>query len=134
MRDELSATDALNLAPTLDHNRKVDVVEQLTDTEALNRGADTIVTARVLTTIARDRRMSLTGKMAALTERAQDFHKKTEDVLDGIAQKITSAEAKRDIAAEKHHGYYDGIIAGVDDSIKAIDRLSNGPLGEGGAG
>jgi len=36
------------------------------------------------------------------------------------------------VAAEKHHGYYDGIISTVDDSVEVIDRLSNGPLGQDG--
>lgn len=76
--------------------------------------------------------MSLMGKMAHLTESAQDFHKSTEATLDGIAAKIETAKAKRDAAAEKHHGYYDTIIKGVDDSVEVIDRLSNAPLPEGG--
>lgn len=121
--------------PATDHaGRTTEVIERLTSPEVIDAGADRLVTARVLTTIARDRKMSLTGKMAALTERAQDFHKKTESVLDGIAEKIAKAETKRDEAADKHHGYYDAIIAGVDDSVKAIERLSNVPLGEGGEG
>lgn len=79
--------------------------------------------------------MSLSGKMAALTESAQDFHNSTEAVLDGIAEKIALAKTKRDVAAEKHHGFYDGIIKGVEDSVTVIDRLSNGvPLSEGGEG
>lgn len=78
--------------------------------------------------IEEGRRMSLRGKMAALTESAQDFTKETETVLDGIAEKIAAARTKRDDAAVKHHDYYDSIIQGVDDSIEVIDRLSNGPL------
>jgi hypothetical protein len=72
--------------------------------------------------------MSLLGKMQHLTETAQEFHKETEGVLDGIAEKIAKAKSKRDIAAGKHHGYYDTIIEGVDQSVEVIDRLSNGPL------
>lgn len=113
--------------------RKPDISNALT-TENIAHAADRIVTARILTNIARENRLSIAGKMAALTERANEFNAKTESVLDGIAEKINVAEAKRDIAAEKHHGYYDGIIAGVDDSIAAIDRLSNGPLPQGGKG
>jgi hypothetical protein len=121
--------------PATDHaGRSSEVIDRLTDRDVIDAGADRLVTARVLTTIARDRRMSLTGKMAALTERAQDFHKKTETVLDGIAEKIAKAETKRDEAADKHHGYYDGIIKGVDDSVAVIERLSNVPLGEDGEG
>lgn len=120
--------------PSTDHAGIRDIEQAVVDAKAIDSAADRIVTARVLTTIARDQRMSLTGKMAALTERAQDFHRKTEGVLDGIAEKIAKAETKRDDAAEKHHGYYDAIIKGVDDSVAVIDRLSNGPLGEGGEG
>lgn len=149
MAANLTPLDALLLAPSLDHRRVTesvsvaaaevgsvpkDITEVVVDPVAINNAADRIVTARVLTTIARDRRMSLTGKMAALTERAQDFHKKTETVLDGISEKIGKAEAKRDAAAEKHHGYYDGIIKGISESEAVIDRLSNVPLGESGEG
>jgi hypothetical protein len=100
----------------------------------LSELTDRVTAARVVNKLQREGRLSLSGKMAALTERAQDFHKKTETVLDGISEKITTAEAKRDTAAEKHHNYYDGVIAGVDESIAVIDRLSNAPLGEGGEG
>lgn len=72
--------------------------------------------------------------MAALTESAQDFSTSTEAVLDGIAEKIALAKTKRDAAADKHHGFYDGIIKGVDESVAVIDRLSNGPLSEDGKG
>ena len=82
--------------------------------------------------IQQGRRMSLTGKMAALTERATKFNDDTEKTLDGISEKITKAEAKRDVAAEKHHAYYDTIIKGVDESVAVIDRLSNGPLPDAG--
>lgn len=78
--------------------------------------------------------MSLKGKMAALSERAQDFTKATETALDGISDKIAAAEKKRDAAAVRHHGFYDSIIQGIDDSVAVIDRLSNDPLGEGGGG
>jgi hypothetical protein len=75
-----------------------------------------------------DRRMSLVGKMAALTERAQEFNKETETALDKIADNIELARKKRDEAAARHHAYYDGVIKGIDDSVAVIDRLSNGPL------
>jgi hypothetical protein len=126
------ATDTAGRALPLGNN---ELIERLTSPEAIDSAADRIVTARVLTAIANNAKgkpLSLTGKMQALTERALDFHKKTEGVLDGISEKIVKAEHKRDIAAEKHHDYYDSIIAGVDDSIKAIERLSNVPLHEGG--
>lgn len=80
------------------------------------------------------RAMSLKGKMAALTERAVDFNTATEKALDGIAEKIAAAERKREEAVPKHHGYYDGIIRGIDDSVAVIDRLSNGPLDGDGKG
>ena len=99
-------------------------------TEAIADAADRVTAVRVV--IQREKRLSLAGKMAALTERANDFTRDTEKVLDGIAEKITAAEAKRDLAKEKHHGYYDGIVKGIEDSITAIDRLSNCPLSEGG--
>lgn len=93
---------------------------------------DRVIIQRVLTEMKREGKLSLTGKMAALTESALDFTKETETVLDGIAEKIATARTKRDAAKEKHHAYYDTIISGVEDSVKVIDRLSNGPLPEGG--
>ncbi len=72
--------------------------------------------------------MSLLGKLQHLTDSAQEFHKETETDLDGIAEKIATGRAKRKVAVEKHHAYYDAIIAGVDESTAVIDRLSNGPL------
>jgi hypothetical protein len=102
-----------------------DAVEDLTDR---------VTALRVVTSMQRNGRLSLTGKLAALTESAQDFNKGTEEVLDSIAAKIELAKTKRDAAAEKHHGYYDTIIKGVDESVVVIDRLSNVPLsGDGGS-
>lgn len=99
----------------------------------LSELTDRVTAYRVVAKMEKEgRAVSLTGKMAALTERAQDFTKATETVLDGISEKIAAAEKKRDEAAAKHHGYYDTIIAGVDESVQVIDRLSNGPLPEGG--
>lgn len=118
--------------PPSEYAPRLDIGRALVTTEEIAHVTDKIVTARILTNIARERRLSIAGKMAALTERAKDFNTKTEGVLDGIAEKITKAEAKRDTAAEKHHAYYDLVIAGVDESISAIERLSNGPLSEGG--
>lgn len=76
--------------------------------------------------------MSLLGKLSHLTEDAQKFNEETGTVLDQIGEKIALARTKRDEAKTKHHGYYDTIIAGVDESMKVIERLSNGPLSEGG--
>lgn len=74
------------------------------------------------------RAMSLLGKLNALTERATDFTKATEAGLDGLSAKIDAAEVKREAALAKHHGYYDAIAKGIDESVAVIDRLSNGPL------
>lgn len=101
-------------------------------TQAIADAADRITAVRVVTQMQREGRLSLSGKLAALTESAHDFTKETESVLDGIASKIASAKIKRDDAAAKHHSYYDTIIAGVDESVSVIDRLSNGPLPEDG--
>ena len=120
--------------PGHDHTGIHDVTEAVVSPEAIDSATDRIVTARVLTTIVRDRRMSLTGRMAHLTERAQDFHRKTEGVLEAIEDKINKADTKLNVAAEKHHDYYDSIIKGVDESVAVIDRLSNVPLGDGGEG
>lgn len=78
--------------------------------------------------------MSLLGKLSHLTEDAQKFNDETVMVLDGIGEKIAVARTKRDVAKDKHHGYYDTIIKGVEDSVEVINRLSNGPLSEGGEG
>lgn len=118
--------------PATDHAGRTSTPEI---TQELSELTDRVTALRVVTQMQREGRLSLSGKMAALTERAQDFHKKTETVLDGIAEKIGKAEAKRDVAAGKHHTYYDSVIAGVDESVAVIDRLSNGaPLGEDGEG
>lgn len=117
--------------PAIDHAGRADVAQSLVSSEEIAHVTDRIVAERILTNIAREKRLSLAGKMAALTESAQDFNRDTEAVLDGIAEKIVTAKSKRDVAAEKHHGYYDTIIKGVDDSVAVIDRLSNGPLSEG---
>ena len=82
--------------------------------------------------IKEGKRMSLLGKLQHLTEEAQSFNTETEQVLDGISEKIKLGRARRDIAKDKHHAYYDGIIAGVEESVTVIDRLSNGPLPEDG--
>jgi hypothetical protein len=99
-----------------------------TITRAIADAADRVVAERVVKVIVRENRMSLAGKMAALTERATKFNTDTEAVLDGIAAKVSAAETKRDAAKDRHHAYYDTIIKGVDDSVAVIDRLSNGPL------
>jgi hypothetical protein len=93
---------------------------------------DEVVAVRVVSELRREGKLSLLGKMKALTESAEDFNKETETVLDGISDKIAAAKLKRTTAAEKHHGYYDGLIKGIEESVTVIDRLSNGPLSEDG--
>jgi hypothetical protein len=97
----------------------------------LSEAADRIVAARVVTAMKREGKLSLLGKMKALTESAEDFNKETEVALDGIAEKISAATIKRTAAVEKHHGYYDGLIKGIEESVMVIDKLSNGPLLDG---
>lgn len=97
-------------------------------TRAISDATDRLTAERVVRGAVREKRMSLLGKMRHLTDSAQDFHKETEAVLDGIAEKIATGRTKRDEAAAKHHAYYDAIISGVDESTAVIDRLSNGPL------
>src|SRR5260370_38159340 len=105
--------------PALDHagRDRPDITHELSEL------TDRVTAFRVVTTMQREGRLSLTGKMAALTDRAQQFHKKTESVLDGIAEKISKAEAKRDVAADKNHSCSDGTIAGVDNTATVIIRL-----------
>ena len=115
--------------PALDHAGRVTKPDI---THEISEATDRIIAARVVTVMQREGRLSLTGRMQALTDRARDFNKKTEGVLDAIEEKINKADTKLNVASEKHHGYYDGIIAGVDESVAVIDRLSNGPLPEDG--
>lgn len=116
-------------------NRPVSAPAKPDITWAIADAADKITAVRVVHQMVREgKAMSLAGKMAALTESAEEFHKSTEAVLDGIATKIALAKTKRDAGAQKHHGFYDGIIKGVEESTVVIDRLSNGPLHEDGEG
>jgi len=112
--------------PAIDHRGHADI------TRAIEDRTDSLVIERLL--VKKGMPVSLLGKMKALTERAEDFNKSTSDVLDAISEKIHLATIKRDEAADKHHGYYDGIIQGVDESVAVIDRLSNLPLGKDGEG
>jgi hypothetical protein len=103
-------------------------------TNAIDAAADRIVAERVVKALVRENRMSLLGKMKALTESASEFNKTTELALDGIAEKIETAKVKRSAAVDKHHGYYDTLIKGIEESTEVIDKLSNGaPLDEDGA-
>ncbi len=105
-------------------------IKGVTTAATINANADRIEAYRV--GLREGKRMSLLGKLAHLTADADKFTEETVQVLDGIAEKIALARARRDVAKEKHHGYYDGIIKGVEESVTVIDRLSNGPLPEGG--
>lgn len=75
--------------------------------------------------------MSLLGKMNALTESAADFNTKTGAALDELQARLPVLAKKRDDALVKHHSYYDGLEKSFDDTAAVIDKLSNGPLGEG---
>ncbi len=101
-------------------------IRAVTTEKVIEANANRIVDVRQ--GIKEGKRMSLMGKLAHLTDDAQAFHKETEDDLDGVAAKIALGREKRKVAVAKHHAYYDTIIAGVDESTKVIDRLSNGPL------
>jgi hypothetical protein len=86
-----------------------------------------------LTRAIRDtRRGSLAGKIADITEQMGDFAQETHVVLDGISDKIATARMKRDEAAEAQHAHFDGLIGDFQDTIDAVDRLSNFPLDRGG--
>ena len=93
-----------------------------------SRKLDTVLTAG----IRAGRRGSLSGKIANLTEDLNDFNKETHVVLDGISDKIAEARTKRDEAAEAQHAHFDGLIGDFQDTIDAVDRLSNIPLDRGG--
>lgn len=72
--------------------------------------------------------MSQLGRLEALTARQNDLSKKTDEVLDGIEEKVNKYETKLNVAEGKHHAHYDKLIEGMEQSIVVIDRLSNGPL------
>lgn len=72
--------------------------------------------------------MSLMGKLQHLQESARDFERETGSVLDGIVDKMNDARKQRDIAAAKHHGYYDGMIKQIQGTVDVIEQLSNSPL------
>ena len=112
--------------PAIDHPGQAGIARAIEDR------TDSLIIERLL--VKKGVPVSLLGKMKALTERAEEFTRDTETVLDGIAEKISTATEKRDVAADRHHGYYDDIIKGVEESVTVIDRLSNVPLGKGGEG
>jgi|SRR5579872_5246424 len=101
-------------------------------TQAVADRTESLIAERVVRKKVGAHAMSLLGKLAHLTADAEQFTDETGKVLDGISEKIALARARRDIAKDKHHGYYDGIIKGVEESVTVIDRLSNSPLPEGG--
>ena len=107
-------------------------VHGVTDQNTINLNAERI--SAYAAGVKEGKKMSLLGKLKHLTEEAQSFNDETEASLDGISEKIAAGRIKRAEAEAKHHAYYDAIIAGVDESVKVIDRLSNGPLHEDGKG
>jgi hypothetical protein len=78
------------------------------------------------------RRGSLSGKINSLAEEMAEFEIESHKVVDGIREKIVAAKEKRDEAAEAQHAHYDGLIGDFQDSIDAVERLSNLPLESGG--
>jgi hypothetical protein len=104
------------------------IEDALTDTQSLDAAADKLVAARTLTILARNRKMSQIGRIAALNARQAELSKKTDQVLDGIEDKVNKYETKLNTAEGRHHAHYDRLIDSMDESIVAIDRLSNGPL------
>lgn len=99
-------------------------------TTAIADAADRITAVRVV--IQRERKLSLASKMAEIAANTKSLNEKTSNALDSIIEKQAKAASKVNEAESKHHAYYDAIISGADESIAVIDRLSNGPLSEGG--
>ena len=71
------------------------------------------------------RRGSLSTKVTDLALEMDDFNAETHTILDGVKEKIGRAREKRDEAADAHHRHYDGLIGDFQDSIDAVERLSN---------
>jgi hypothetical protein len=94
-----------------------------------SRKLDTVLTR----SIGDLRRGSLSAKVADLANDMDDFNKESHIVLDGIKDKITLARQKRDEAAEAHHQHYDLIIGDFQDSIDAVEHLSNLPFEKNGS-
>ena len=93
-----------------------------------SRRLDTVLT-RSITDL---RRGSLSTKVTSLAAEMDDFNRETHNVLDKVREKIDAARRKRDEAVEVHHAHYDGLINDFQDSIDAVERLSNIPLDSGG--
>jgi len=75
------------------------------------------------------RRGSLSAKISILSDEMADFEVESHRVVDGIRQKVADARDKRDEAAAAQHAHYDGLIGDFQESIDAVERLSNLPLG-----
>ena len=73
--------------------------------------------------------MSLAGKLAALTEAAQDFNKETESQLDGLMQRLVDLRRKRDAATQLHQAHLTEVEKGIDLAADVVTRLANVPLG-----
>jgi hypothetical protein len=78
------------------------------------------------------RRGHLSSKISELAADMEDFNRETDVVLDGLRDKMQLARRKREEATEAQHGHFDGLIGDFQDTIDAVDRLSNLPFDNGG--
>src|SRR5277367_1876578 len=97
-----------------------------------SRKLDTMLTHSI-SSLSRGRRSGgLSSKISELAADMETFNQETDIVLDGIRDKMTVARAKREEAAEVQHGHFDNLIGDFQDTIDAVDRLSNLPFDKGG--
>jgi hypothetical protein len=78
------------------------------------------------------KRGSLSAKVTSLSIQMDSFNVETHRSLDAVAERIRLARAKRDEAVEVHMRHYDGLIDDFEQSIDAVEQLSNLPLDRGG--
>ena len=79
------------------------------------------------------RRGSLSVKVTSLVEDMGDFHRETHAVVDAVKARMAQAREKRDQAAAVYHQHYGGMIRDFQETIDAVEQLSNLPLdGNGG--
>ena len=97
-----------------------------------SRKLDTMLTHSIGSLTRGRRGGGLSAKISELASDMEDFNRETDIVLDGIRDKITVARRKRDEASEAQHGHYDGLIGDFQDTIDAVDRISNLPFDKGG--
>lgn len=74
------------------------------------------------------KRGSLSVKVSSLAEEIGDFHRETHAVVDAVRARMTLARAKRDEAAAVYHAHYGGVIRDFQETIDAVEKLSNLPL------